>query len=240
MRPLIGVATAQRITPAWPFIAMGVRLAGGVPRRLPPRAPAKALEGLAGVIVGGGDDIGTELYGGKVVLDTKVDPDRDAAERRLLERVWDSEMPILGICRGAQMLNVVRGGTLHQNIYEVYLDAPKLWTPLPLKHVTIEGGTRLAEVAGREELVVNSLHNQSVDRLGEGIRVSARDRSGVVQGIEVAEAAFRVGVQWHPEFLLYRRPHRALFRALVRQARRFAKGRELPDGAGLAEAQPGT
>ncbi len=218
-RPLIGVATPQRLTPSWPFIAFSIWLAGGRARRLPPDTPAHRIAEIEGLVVGGGDDIGADLYGGRVVLDSKVDPDRDRAEQALLSRFWPTDLPILGICRGAQMLNVVRGGTLHGDIYAVYRGAPRMWTPLPLKRVEIAQGTRLAAVAGVERLKVNSLHHQSVAATGADLRISARDQIGIVQAIEHTEPTLRIGVQWHPEFLFYKGPHRRLFRSLVAAAR---------------------
>ncbi|MEO0761228.1 MAG: gamma-glutamyl-gamma-aminobutyrate hydrolase family protein [Pseudomonadota bacterium] len=234
-RPVIGIATPARITPAWPFLAFSVRLAGGRPKRLPPGADRDGMPAIDGLVIGGGDDIAADLYGARAMVDTRIDPARDAAEKALIERARPLGLPILGICRGAQMLAVVGGGTLHGDIYAHYRDARRLWTPLPAKDVTITPGTALAAITRTDRLRVNSLHHQAVDRMGEGMRVAARDTAGVVQAVECderhADQPFLIGVQWHPEFLFYRSAHRRLFRALVDAARR---GRR--DGAGLMAA----
>ncbi|MEM6354464.1 MAG: gamma-glutamyl-gamma-aminobutyrate hydrolase family protein [Pseudomonadota bacterium] len=233
MRPVIGIATPARITPAWPFLALSVWLAGGWPKRLPPQQDRQEIPNIDGLIIGGGDDISADLYGGKAMVDTKIDPARDAAEKALIERARPRGMPILGICRGAQMLAVVSGGTLHADIYAQFDGATRLWTPLPAKDVTVHPHTALAGITGATCLRVNSLHHQSVDRMGQGMRAAAHDEVGIVQAIELCDEAsngvpvgavdqpFMIGVQWHPEFLFYRRAHRRLFRALVTAAKRF-------------------
>ena len=124
-------------------------------------------------------------------------------------------MPVLGVCRGAQMINVALGGSLHQDAYGVHATSRHYKTILPRKTVTVEEGTHLASLAGLEPMRVNALHSQSVDRLGRGLRVAARDEGGMVQAVERVDAPFMVGVQWHPEHLIYAHRQRALFRALV-------------------------
>lgn len=232
-RPVIGIATPARITPAWPFLALSVWLAGGRPRRLPPDADRVEIPNIHGLVIGGGDDISADLYGGKAVVGTKIDPARDSAEKALITLAQPKGMPILGICRGAQMLAVVGGGTLHADIYDTFEGIPRLWTPLPAKTVAIEPDTMLAASTGVERLRVNSLHHQSVDRLGGGMRISARDEAGIVQAVEATlepvssdRQRFVLGVQWHPEFLFYRSAHRRLFRALIDAARGYEKDRE--------------
>ncbi|MEO1328267.1 MAG: gamma-glutamyl-gamma-aminobutyrate hydrolase family protein [Pseudomonadota bacterium] len=218
-RPLIGVTTSARFTPAWPFLALSVWIAGGRAQRITPKMQRVDLDALDGLIIGGGDDIGAELYGGAAMLNARVDPLRDELELSLLDRFWRAATPIMGVCRGAQIMNVFRGGTLHGDIHAVYVDAPKMRTVLPKKRVRIEPDTDLGRLSGVDEIVVNSLHHQSVDRLGEGLRVAATDASGIVQSVEETGPRYRLGVQWHPEFLFYRGPHRRLFRGLVSAAK---------------------
>lgn len=225
-RPLIAVTTTARWTPSWPFIWLSIRLAGGRALRIRPGEEARA-RGADALLIGGGDDIGTELYGGEALLDVKLDPERDATELRLLRDLWDGPTPIFGICRGAQMMNVACGGTLHEDIHEIYKGAFRGRTPFPVKTVRIRPGARLHEVTGVVMLKVNSIHHQSVDRLGDGLAISARDESGVVQAIEAKARADRIGVQWHPEFLIYRKAHLGFFRALVRAAAALRDGEAL-------------
>jgi putative glutamine amidotransferase len=222
-KPLIGVTgPAGRGFALWGFAALSLRLAGARARRITPPLERARLDGLDGLLIGGGDDVGAALYGGEVRPDVRLDPERDALELQALELFWSTERPILGICRGAQMLNVFRGGTLHQNVRETYEIRRHPRTPLPLKRIRIAPDTRLGDVLRLSQVRVNSLHNQSVDVLGEGLLVAARDRHGMVQAIEHVGEPFRVGVQWHPELLFYKLAHRRLFRAFADAAREAA------------------
>jgi putative glutamine amidotransferase len=217
-RPVIGVTTsARRSTLMWWCNRLAVWRAGGRAVRLSPgRAdPATPLDGL---IIGGGDDIDASLYGGEVRVDVRLDPARDALEYRLLSEAHNRDLPVLGICRGAQILNVFRGGTLHGDIYEAYAGLPRQRALLPLKRVRIAAGTRLHGILRLDVCRVNSLHHQSVDRLGRGLKISGRDRHGIVQALDCEGGTFVVGVQWHPEFLIFNRPQQRLFRALVQAA----------------------
>jgi putative glutamine amidotransferase len=137
---------------------------------------------------------------------------------KAIERFLPRGKPILGVCRGAQMLNVALGGTLHLDIYEVYEAAPKMRTVLPRKDVSLLPGTSLRDICDRAELRVNSLHHQSVDELGDGLRIAARDDHDIVQAIEYTNPAdhFLLGVQWHPEFLLYRPSQRRIFASFMK------------------------
>jgi putative glutamine amidotransferase len=223
MKPRVGVTVSQR--GGWRSFLMN-RLALW-------RAGAKAvrfvagdtvtLEGLSGLIIGGGDDIGAELYGGTPVPDVRIDPARDALELALLDKAIAARLPVLGICRGAQILNVHLGGTLHTEIHEVYENASKMRTVLPRKSVTLEEGSHLARLLRCNPCRVNALHHQSIDRLGTGLRVVGRDEVGVVQAVETTGADFLFGVQWHPELLVLSRPQQRLYRALAEAAREWAE-----------------
>ena len=202
----------------FPVIALNVWLAGGRAIRWD-SARAAAMEDVDGLIVGGGDDISPMLYQGEVVAEARLDPDRDSLERRLVLEALAAGKPVLGICRGAQMLNVALGGNLHQRAYDRYADSRRYRTILPRKRVQVLKGTGLATIAGTAPMRVNALHSQAVDRLGDGLRVAARDQGGMVQALERGTPPFALGVQWHPEYLIYARRQRALFRALVDAAR---------------------
>jgi putative glutamine amidotransferase len=224
-RPLIGVTGPNgRGFALWAFAWLSLRLQGARARRITPPFDARQLDGLDGLVIGGGDDVGAALYGGEVRADVLIDHARDQLELECLAHFWEREAPILGICRGSQILNVYRGGSLHQDVKETYEIRRHPRTPLPLKRVRIEAGTRLATVLRLEEVRVNSLHSQSVADLGRDLHVAARDRHGMVQAIESHGSAFRVGVQWHPELLFYKLPHRRLFRAFAEAARRAKEG----------------
>ena len=219
-RPIIGVTgPAGRGWLLWAFAALSLWLHGARARRITPPLDPAALDGLHGLLIGGGDDIGAALYDGSVEPDVAIDPARDQLELAALAEFWSSGAPILGICRGAQMLNVFRGGTLHRDVVNHYGIRRHPRTPLPLKRIRIARFSRLGQALRIETIRVNSLHKQAVDRLGEGLTVAARDRHGMVQAVEDSRAVFRVGVQWHPELLFYRVHHRRLFAAFVTAAR---------------------
>lgn len=221
-RPLIGVTTSRR--GGWRSYLMhrlalarvgarSVRLVSGEP------LPDEPLQGL---VIGGGDDIGAEIYGGKVLPDVRIDPKRDKMELALLRAALPQQLPILGICRGSQMINVALGGSLHTDIYEVYVQAPKMRTVLPKKRIAIEPDSRLDRILRCNPCLVNALHHQSVDRLGEGLQIAARDESGIVQAIESEKAPFLIGIQWHPELLVWKSPQQRLFAALVQASEKVA------------------
>ncbi len=222
MRPRIGVTTSNRS--GWrifPLIALNIRLAGGRAVRWGAGRGAD-MASVDGVVIGGGDDISPDLYGGSLVASARLDPDRDALERRLVLEAYEANKPVLGICRGAQMLNVAFGGTLHQDAYSTY-ESRYMRTILPRKDIDVCPGTLLARVSGTAPLRANALHSQAVDRTGTDMRIAARDAGGMVQAVERARDPFALGVQWHPEYLIYAARHRALFRALVEAA---AAGRD--------------
>jgi len=217
-RPRIGVTTSDHKSQlAWFFDWLAVWRSGGHPVRLSAGRPDDSDE-LDGLIVGGGDDIEAHLYDGSLQMDVRVDPERDKLELALLAKMAPEGKPILGICRGSQMINIFYGGTLHQDIYMVYEKTPRMRTVLPRKTVLIEDGSRLGDIMGIDECRVNSLHHQSVDRLGEGLEIVAHEPSGVVQGVECPGHPFLIGVQWHPEFLIFTGAQQRLFRALVKAA----------------------
>jgi putative glutamine amidotransferase len=154
-----------------------------------------------------------------------LDHARDRLETRLALEAMGRGAPVLGICRGAQLLNVLRGGTLHQDLSSFYTETPMPTGILPRKSVRLMPGSLLARIVAAEEgdtpgeLRVNALHRQAIDRPGEGLRVCAREDTGVIQAVELAAGGFVLGVQWHPELLPHLAGHRALFHGLVQAAR---------------------
>ena len=135
-------------------------------------------------------------------------------EMKLLDEAVARGLPVLGICRGEQLLNVYFGGSLHQDLPPSTPKTPPRRTILPRKRVVLEPGSRLIQLLGPDERV-NALHRQGIDRIGEELVVAGRDRNGIVQAIEHATLPFLVGVQWHPEYLPQIGSQRAIFRALV-------------------------
>ena len=177
-RPLIGVTTSRR--GGWRSYLLhrlALRRAGARAMRLV-AGDALPTDELDGLVIGGGDDIGAELYGGQVLPDVRIDPERDKLELRLLERALPRGLPILGICRGSQMLNIALGGTLHTDIHAVYVEAPRMRTVLPKKTIHVVEGSRLDRILHCNPCRVNALHHQSVDRVGRGLKVVAQRRVG--------------------------------------------------------------
>ncbi|KUF10585.1 gamma-glutamyl-gamma-aminobutyrate hydrolase family protein [Pseudoponticoccus marisrubri] len=233
-RPRIGVTTSRKS--GWrifPLVNLNLWLTGGRGTRWGAGRPAD-LDSVDGIIIGGGDDISPELYGGRLELAAQLNPERDAFERELAEQALKRNIPVLGICRGAQMLNVALGGTLDQDAWQTYGMEDKIKTILPRRPVLIEPETHLARIAGETPMRVNALHTQAVDRLGEGLRIGARDRAGMVQAVERTCDPFALGVQWHPEHLFYAHRQRRIFRALVTAAGAYAEQRE-QSGAVMAD-----
>ena len=217
--PRIGVSVSART--GWrvfPFFRWALRRAGAVAVRIQTGRARNNLKGLDAVIIGGGDDIHWALYDGQVITEATYDRDRDALELALIEEADSRRLPILGVCRGAQLINVERGGTLHQDIYVAYPKARFINTPLARKDIAFDPESRLAAICGAHPGRVNALHTQSVRRLGQDLVAVAWDQAGVVQAIEGVGHRFVIGVQWHPEFLVFSRRDWQLFRVLARAA----------------------
>jgi putative glutamine amidotransferase len=220
-RPRVGITGPDRGgTAAWLMTSAAIRRAGGIPARLSPkrgegRAPLDAL------VLGGGADIDPALYEtdqgnlGTDALPIRIDTARDAFELAVLARALTRRIPVLGICRGAQLINVHLGGALYMDVAELYVETAHVRSVFPKKRVEIDPSSRLRAVLGTDACYVNALHHQAIRQLGEGLRIVAKDHAGVVQAIELEGAAFCIGVQWHPEFLPQHKRQRALFTALV-------------------------
>ena len=158
----------------------------------------------------------------RLLLTTKtggINTRRDELEKRLISQALEQRLPLMGICRGMQLINVVAGGSLYQNIEGFYEEYPAIRSVLPRKRVEVAENSKLARITGLEEIYVNALHSQAIDGLGTRLRISAVEPNGIIQAIEATGEDFIIGVQWHPEYLPQRPSQRALFRALVDAAR---------------------
>lgn len=221
-RPPIGVTTPSR-GGLFSFMAiyLALKRAGARPLRLSAASPA--TEEIHGLVLGGGVDIHPQLFGARPKLRYAYDEGRDDMELAWLGRAAREGLPTLGICRGAQLMNVAAGGTLHLDLPGRFGWAfyPQHWLRQAhfRKWISVASGSRLAAALGADRLRVNSVHSQAIDSAGEGLIVSAREDNGVAQAIERPDAAFWIGVQFHPEFLIASAPCRRLFQSLVAAAR---------------------
>ncbi len=175
----------------------GVIDAGGIPIHIPMDLDVELmLPHLHGLLLPGGADVHPSRYGHEPE-GTAYESDRDELELTLLQGALDQEIPVLGICRGLQVLNVATGGTLHQDVpVHSRYDVPVVDH---VHDVNIEPGTRLSEIYGTT-IGVNTLHHQTVDQLGNDLAVTATAPDGTVEGVEMVGRDV-VAVQWHPEML---------------------------------------
>ena len=207
----------RRWAPSWWCASLALRLVGAVPERISVRHPPSGLP-LAGLVISGGNDISPEHYGGDLEEKVKLDPERDQLEIDWIERALDEDIPLLGICRGAQLINVVLGGRLYQDIRPLRERTHNRPGLLPTKQVRLHPDSALAAICSRTRLRVNSLHHQAIRDPGSDIRVVGWDLDEFTQAVEGVHGRTVIGVQWHPEYLLYLPSQLALFRWLVRRA----------------------
>ena len=184
--------------------AASVAAAGGLPVGLSrDAAPSQVLARLDALVLSGGADIDPRAYGQAPSPDLgPVEPERDAWEFELLEGAIERRLPVLAICRGLQLLNVARGGTLVQHVApDIGVGHPRFDRPRdePAHPVTLLDGSLAAQVLG-PEVAVNSLHHQIVDRVGTGLAVTGRAPDGVIEALELPGWPL-LAVQWHPEML---------------------------------------
>lgn len=227
-RPRIGITTYPRTGEERPAFSLptayvdAVLAAGGLPLLLAPghEEPEEYLEHVDGVIFAGGGDIHPDHFGAEEhPAQYGQDDERDAFELRLMQAVLERETPILAICRGLQLLNVVCGGDLHVHLPDVVGEAVlhRLPTRKPVLHrVRLAEGSALAGIYGAPEIETLSWHHQAVNRLGAGLVATAWAEDGTVEGVSLDAADWLLAVQWHPEMRTEEVP---LFRALVVRAR---------------------
>lgn len=227
-RPVIGITKPVRGDLwAWWAMKLAVWLAGGYPVKVTARAP-RDPQTIDGLIFGGGSDIYPKRYEGTPKPGYRYDLARGDMEASWAATARRHDLPALGVCRGAQMLNVFAGGTLHNDLtsYESVISSEGILEPLFLrKPIEIRKGARLADIIGAGRICVNAIHKQAIERVGAGLRVVGREPNGIVQAIEDPNRDFWIGVQFHPELMIYRKPFLDLFRALVEAARARAAER---------------
>lgn len=241
MRPVIGV-TAWMETAEWlgfegkaalleETYLLHITKAGGVPVIVPPypEFASEIVGTIDALVIGGGEDVDPALYGAEHQKGTAVSADKnqDAGEMAVIEAAIQRGIPVLGICRGCQVLNVLYGGTLVQDLEKVEDGMSHVSSDAETKRQTYlqhpvhaEPNSVIAGVLG-DEFMVESWHHQGVDRVGEGLTAIGRAEDGLVEAIADPGQDFVIGVQWHPEAESGNR----IFEALVEAARRGADAR---------------
>jgi putative glutamine amidotransferase len=253
-RPLVAVTTsemrlnqptAREGEPPQEEMALGIKYlraieaAGGIPVVVPPMGPDAAdllLDRVSGICLSGGPDLHPTAYAAR--SHEHLGPtwaELDAFELALARAADARGLPILAICRGMQVLNVARGGTLHQHLPDLVGERIKHRQTQPASEpthwVTLDGPSRLCEIFGRTRVKVNSCHHQAVAELGADLAVTGHASDGTVESVEALDSEFVVGVQWHAECLVDRPLHARLFGEFVEAARRFERA---SDGLALA------
>lgn len=206
-----------------------VTKAGGIPILLPPVAsPAVISEQVAavdGLIMSGGPDVDPQLYGEEPLEKLGcVNHVRDEYELLVVKAAAQLKKPILGICRGVQIINVAYGGTLYQDISQIEGTSIKHFQAVTQRDalwhtVTIKPASTLASIIGEDNILVNSFHHQALKTAAPGFNITAYSKDGVIEAIELSGDHFVLGVQWHPEMIAKKYPAMlALFEALVKHA----------------------
>ncbi len=228
MRPIIGITCKNGEDRSHPTnYIRAVEEYNGTPIILFPDGPEVALGEMDGLLLTGGGDIHPDHFNQawhpKLLY---VDEKRDALEIPLCQEALDADIPVFGVCRGIQIMNVATGGSLYQDIKTEYrqdaLPHKKVKGKDSQHEIEIEPGSRLSEIIAAHQAVVNSAHHQALDEIGEGFVVTARSTDGIIEAIEAPSKQFAIGVQYHPERMTdtaeFRKHRRKLFETFIRAA----------------------
>lgn len=231
-------------TTAWLFTALNVWMAGGKPVRVQPQSFNGEID-YDGVIIGGGSDIHPENFKEEPTADAKrplwlkikesvlypmeffsklssgsYDKARDEMEKQFIDYALEQDKPILGICRGHQLLNARLGGTMYTSTLPLLKDKPRIRSPFPRKKVIYtKDDTLISDIAGDDPIEVNAIHSQAVAEPGASLEETGKEEDGITQVVESKKSEKVLGVQWHPEYLFYMKVHRRIFEWLVNRAK---------------------
>ncbi len=239
--PLIGITTSLAMQEGTYFsktsYAACISQAGGIPVLLPSDESVgregNYVKRLDGILFAGGGDMHPHFWGEEPLDGFEMGmilPQRDSFEIRLCQMAEERRLPMLGICRGIQIMAAASGGSIYQDIDTMLKRAPRVrhmqkapdWCETHMVQLVTD--TKLAAIYHAQEIMVNSFHHQSVKKVPESFRVSAKSADGVIEGIESVELPFCVGVQWHPERTAQRdQKTMVLFKTFVRYAAQYSE-----------------
>lgn len=224
----IGISGPARKGTAQRLISLGLRMHGARTHYIRPGSNTNVLL-LDGLVLSGGTHVHPERYGQQPQVTAHYDQQRDTTDRRLLEEAERIGIPVLGICRGAQFINVFHGGSLCQNVTPLRVNTRHRPLLLPMQTVRLVSASRLGRLMQSSVIGANRIHSQAIKRLGRNLRVVALDNDHFVQAIENTHDQWLMGVQWHPEYLLYHSGHRRIFQEFVQAALDFKLSRLEPE-----------
>ncbi|HEX7000190.1 MAG TPA: gamma-glutamyl-gamma-aminobutyrate hydrolase family protein [Trueperaceae bacterium] len=212
--------------------SQAVALAGGLPvmvANLEPSLAEAYVGSVDALLLTGGGDMDPSIFGEAPDRDLgSVDPERDAFELALYAAFREAGKPVLGVCRGCQVINVAHGGGLHQHLPSVegtHQHDQRDLRGFPSHPVELVAGSRLAAAYGATRVATNSYHHQAISTVGAGLTSVARSGDGIVEAVESTTGPLVVGVQWHPEMMFATYPeHLAPFRVLVEAATKVTAG----------------
>lgn len=247
-RPIIAVTGPNKGgLMAWCFTAMNVMIAGGIPKRVQAKNFSKPFK-CDGIIIGGGSDVHPDNYFPKTLRHKKrgfmlkikealmfpqefvaglfsggdqYDKERDSLEKSFIDYAYREDLPILGICRGEQLINGHFGGVNLTSTLPLHHNKPRIRTIFPRKRVDIiKKNSLLAKIVKKTSIHVNAIHSQAVAEPAAPLFVVACEQdNNIVQAIESKEKRNLLGVQWHPEYLMYKQDQRGIFSWLVNEAK---------------------
>jgi putative glutamine amidotransferase len=238
--PIIGITTSSRVTPygttqfgLGQSYTSALIAAGAIPLLIPLDLLEEQIDELVlrldGILFSGGGDVAPQIYGSQAhPLVSEVDPARDRLEIRLAQQAVQSGLPVMGVCRGLQLINVALGGTLYEDILDQHPGAiqhsysSETQRDYLAHDVRIEANSLLSRIIGLSHTAVNSLHHQGIRRLAPQMVVSAVAPDDVIEAVEIEGHPFGLAVQWHPECLQTQATMRALFSAFSSAAQNQA------------------
>lgn len=213
----IGISGPARRSLAHRLISFALRMHGARTHFIRPGSKVD-VSLLDGLVLSGGTHVHPSHYGQAPQVTANYDPRRDETDFRLLSRAEELNIPVLGICRGAQFINIFRGGSLCQNVTPLRRNTRHRPLLLPMQTVRVVSDSRLGRLMHGPMIGANRIHSQTIKILGKHLRVVAVDNDLFVQAIENTRGQWLMGIQWHPEYLLYHGGHRRIFSHFVNAA----------------------